>query len=174
MLSSSTYPTTRYSVPAVLMLALLAAVGTTRGQVAPRPVVITGVTVIDATGSPARPNMSVVITGERITDIGAAGRVKIPRKAHVINAKGKFLIPGLWDMHAHVDDLGEVGLALFIANGVTGIREMGGGDFARLSSWRAQIEAGKVIGPRIKLSGPILESTRFIQMLEQFEKRSFA
>ena len=139
-----------------------------------RPLVFTHVTVIDATGAPPKPDMTVVITGERITEIGPTGKVKFPKNARIVDGQGKFLIPGLWDMHAHVDALGEAGLGLFIANGVTGLREMGGGDFSKLKSWREKIENGSIVGPRIKVSGPILESTRFIQMIERFEGKSFA
>lgn len=158
-----------------LCLALAIALGAAgRAQSLVRRVVFANVTVIDAAGALPKPNTTVVIVGDRITDIGPSAKIKIPKNAQVIDGRGKFLIPGLWDMHAHVNEIGEAGLALFIANGVTGIREMGGGDFAQLKSWREKIENGTMIGPRIKLSGPILESTRFIQMLERFEGKSFA
>src|SRR5689334_12449862 len=59
----------------------------------------THVTVIDATGASAKPDMSVVISGGRIVELGRTGRVRLPKDALVVNASGKFLIPGLWDMH---------------------------------------------------------------------------
>src|SRR5262245_56774199 len=62
---------------------------------------ITGVIVIDATGAPARPDMTVVITGDRITAIGKPGEVGVPEGAAVVDGKRKYLIPGLWDMHVH-------------------------------------------------------------------------
>ena len=62
---------------------------------------ISDVTVIDATGAPAKPNMTVIITGDQITQIAKTGEVAIPKNAQVIDGKGKFLIPGLWDMHVH-------------------------------------------------------------------------
>ncbi|HEX5965306.1 MAG TPA: hypothetical protein VFY51_05230, partial [Pyrinomonadaceae bacterium] len=64
----------------------------------------THVTVIDMTGTPPKPDMTVVVTGNRITDLGQSGTVRIPRGAQIINAAGKFLIPGLWDMHFHVKE----------------------------------------------------------------------
>jgi imidazolonepropionase-like amidohydrolase len=70
-------------------------------------VAISGVTVIDATGRPAASNMTVVIDGGLITQIGPTHSTKIPKSAQIIDGRGKFLIPGLWDMHAHVDSLGE-------------------------------------------------------------------
>lgn len=67
----------------------------------PKPLVFTHVTVIDATGAPAKFNQTVVINGSRIAKLGETGRVDVPKDANVINAAGKFLIPGLWDMHVH-------------------------------------------------------------------------
>src|SRR6185436_4019225 len=78
--------------------------------------VFTHVTVIDMTGAPPKPDMTVVVTGNRITDLGQSGRVRIPKRAQIINATGKFLIPGLWDMHFHPKDT-ERTFPMFIANG---------------------------------------------------------
>ncbi|MDQ3181045.1 MAG: amidohydrolase family protein [Acidobacteriota bacterium] len=105
------------------------------------------VAVIDATGSPVQPEMTVVISGNRITNIGKTGKVRIPRNALIINAVGKYLIPGLWDMHVHFWS-DEKLLALFVANGVTSVRDMGG-DINRVKRWRQEIAAGKLIAPRI-------------------------
>jgi hypothetical protein len=60
------------------------------------------VSVIDATGAPTMPDMTVVIVGDRITEIGKTGEIILPERARVIDATGKFLIPGLWDMHVHL------------------------------------------------------------------------
>src|SRR5262245_55873280 len=89
----------------------------------------THITVIDATGAPAKPDMTVVIANGRISEIGKAGEVRLPAGANEVTATGKFLIPGLWDMHVHTpyNVAHEEGyLPLFIANGVTGIRIMWG------------------------------------------------
>ena len=82
----------------------------------------TGVTVIDATGAPARPDMTVVVTGDRITAVGKSGEVGVPEGALVVDGKGKYLIPGLWDMHAHLAD--ESFYDLLVRHGVTGARHM--------------------------------------------------
>ncbi len=87
--------------------------------------VFTDVTVIDATGAPAKPDMTVVIRGDRIEALGKTSKLTVPRNAHVVDATGKFLIPGLWDMHIH-PRFGKNFLALFTANGVTGVRVMWG------------------------------------------------
>src|SRR4051812_22498302 len=83
--------------------------------------VIRDVTVIDATGAPARPHMSVVVIGQKIVAIGPAASVSVPKGAESINGKGKFLIPGLWDMHVHLCEKQNL-FPLYIANGVTGVR----------------------------------------------------
>ncbi|HYN25870.1 MAG TPA: hypothetical protein VES69_12585, partial [Pyrinomonadaceae bacterium] len=67
-----------------------------------QPLVFTHVTVIDATGAQPMTDMTVVITGDRITKVGRSGQMIIPRGARVVNATGKYLIPGLWDMHVHL------------------------------------------------------------------------
>lgn len=128
------------------------------------------VTVIDGTGAPPKPDMTVVMVGYRIVEIAKSNAVSIPRHARTIDATGAFVIPGLWDMHAHPDDpeLWPVNpparekeslLTLLIANGVTGIRDMGG-DLKLLQSWRNRVGAGTMIGPHIKACGPLLDGPK--------------
>jgi imidazolonepropionase-like amidohydrolase len=83
---------------------------------------LTNVTVIDCAGAPPKPNMTVVIQRGRIVALDKTNRVAVPANAQVINARGQYLIPGLWDMHVHVTH--STFGALFIANGVTGVRHM--------------------------------------------------
>src|ERR1700734_3437824 len=92
---------------------------------------ITHVTVIDCTGAPAQPNATVVIARGHIAAVGTNDAIKIPAGALVVDATGKFLIPGLWDMHGHLTDATEDAFPLLIMNGVTGVRDMGG-DLAQL------------------------------------------
>jgi hypothetical protein len=122
-----------------------------------KPLVFNRVTVIDATGAEAKSDMTVVITGDRITTIGKAAEVKIPKDSQVVEAAGKFLIPGLWDMHTHI--AGQDFLPLFIANGVTGVRDMGS-VWEVLSLWRRLIKEGRLPGPRIIASGPIVDGPK--------------
>jgi Sulfatase-modifying factor enzyme 1 len=89
-------------VTAYLTVVALAGALPARTEDAPaKSLAITGVTVIDATGAPARPDMTVVVIGDRITAIGKPGEVGVPEGARVVDGKGKYLIPGLWDMHVH-------------------------------------------------------------------------
>jgi hypothetical protein len=123
--------------------------------------VIDGATIIDVqTG--ARVNGSrVVIRQRKITAVGPASRTAIPAGARRIDARGQFLIPGLWDMHVHSAymGLGTIMLPLYVANGVTGVREMFGQLFA-MRAYRTQIDTGSLIGPRIVGSGHILDGPK--------------
>ena len=137
-----------------------AAPAQSRAEQREAPVALTHVTVIDATGRPADPDMTVIIKGDRIATVGRSGAVKIPRDARVVDASGKWLIPGLWDMHVHVDG-NERALTLFVANGVTAVRDMGGSaeDFERLKKWRTETEARTRLGPHVFSAGVILDGS---------------
>jgi ankyrin repeat protein len=121
-----------------------------------KALVFTHVTVIDATGAPAKPDMTVVVSGDRIEALGKTGKLTVPQNMQVVNATGKFLIPGLWDMHTHFQELGlgKSYLALFIANGVTGVRVMAGRE--EYHEWRQEISEGKLIGPRMVIGSFIV------------------
>ena len=111
------------------------------------------VTVIDATGAPPHKGVDVLIRGNRIEKI--ASHVSPPRGARVIRADGKFLIPGLWDMHVHVWDA-DLAFPLFLASGVTGVRNMGGHP-EDLKRWREELYDGKRVGPRLIAGGPVVD-----------------
>lgn len=119
--------------------------------------VIRDVTVIDGTGAPARPHQRVTVRGGRIESVEPDGPGSTaPAGARPIDGTGKFLIPGLWDTHVHLADLGEEAIPLLPTYGITSVRDAGG-DPARLASWRSRIESGEIIGPRIRSCGPMLE-----------------
>jgi imidazolonepropionase-like amidohydrolase len=124
-----------------------------------KSLVFTHVTVIDATGAPPISNMTVVIKGGRIAALGKTANLNVPENAHVVDATGKFLIPGLWDMHIHPHNKKDY-LALFIANGVTGVRVMWGDPMHH--KWRKEISAGKLIGPRMVISSPTVDGPESI------------
>ncbi len=117
-------------------------------------VAFTHVTVIDMTGAAPKRDRTVVVTGNRIAQVGPAS-TKIPRGALVIDGSGKFLIPGFWDMHVHFGETAR-SFPLFIANGVTGVREVGG-DPEKSFRWREQTASGELVGPRIVACGPIID-----------------
>ena len=124
---------------------------------AQRPIAFTHVSIIDARDSLPRPDQTVVVRGGRIASAGPASTIPLPAGARVIDGRGKYLLPGFWDMHVHtVTPEGRALLAFYVANGVTGVRDMAG-DWDSLTSWRRAIARGVLVGPRIVASGPYLE-----------------
>ncbi len=117
----------------------------------------THVTVIDMTASPLKPDMTVLVAGNRIAAIGKTGKLPLPRNALIVDASGKYLIPGLWDMHIHSSDYekGKKYSPRLLAMGITGVRDMGTPleDVLRL---RQEIADGKFLGPRMIVCGPLL------------------
>lgn len=121
-------------------------------------IAFTNVTVIDMAGSAPKTLMTVMIQGNRIVAVGETGRTIVPKNATVIDARGKFLIPGLWDMHVHTHNTDF--LSLYVANGVTGVRDMFHPNLAKIHQWKHQIETGELVGPRIVASGKIVDGPK--------------
>lgn len=114
---------------------------------------IQDVTVIDVNTGAALPHRSILIRDKQIAAV--AIKVPIPKNARIVHGAGKFAIPGLWDMHVHLwyhDNQ----FPLFLANGVTGVRDMGS-NLAWVNHWREQIKDGKLLGPHIVTCGPAVD-----------------
>lgn len=128
----------------------------------PPSLAITHVTIIDATGAVSQPDMTVFLADEQIAAIGPSNSVFVPRKTKTFDATGKFLIPGLVDMHVHLTGASEPTgsrefiLPLLLANGITTARDMGG-DLDSLLKLRHEIEHGHLQAPRIFFAGPYLD-----------------
>jgi len=125
-----------------------------------RTTVFSNATVIDVKAGLPIPGTTVVVVGDRIAAIGRNGDVRLPAGAQVIDASGKYLMPGLWDMHAHIGAGGaptDIDMPLLVANGVTAIREMWSDCYTvtpvdcleQNRSWQRQIESGELLGPRL-------------------------
>jgi imidazolonepropionase-like amidohydrolase len=145
--------------------AILLALLTSAEKPAPAPpIVIVGVTVVDTRGGPSLTGRTVVIHNGIIANILADENYSpASPDATVIDGRGKFLIPGLWDMHVHC--VREGNLALNLANGVTGLRIMWGspamaGFPVPHAAWKRDIEAGKRIGPRLVVASNILDGPK--------------
>lgn len=134
------------------------------GQEPVRPIAITHVNAIDVVEGTVLADETVLLANGKITAFGLSSSIQVPRDAVVIGATGKYLIPGLWDMHVHLrSDAAQPGirlaaeneamLDLFLPNGVVGIREMGGDLADYVIHWRDEIRAGKREGPRILTAG---------------------
>jgi imidazolonepropionase-like amidohydrolase len=149
----------RPSPPRIVLLvsiALCLAAAPGVGQEA-APLAIRDVTLIDGTGAPARPGSSVLVRDGRIAAVGPAAEVEIPSGTRVVDGSGKFLIPGLWDMHTHLSKARAPALPQLVASGVLSVRDVGG-DMPELQRWTSEIRAGVRNGPRILMAGPYLES----------------
>src|SRR5713226_2949902 len=152
----------RIVLPIALALSFASAISAqTSSQ--PKQIAIAHVSVINPATASVQPDSIVVINADRITFVSHSVAVPLAKNTRVIDGRGQFLIPGLWDMHVH-SAFGDwfpggrdIILPLFIANGVTGVRDMGG-DIPVLFAWRKQIAAGKIVGPRMIISGPMLDA----------------
>ena len=125
---------------------------------------ITHVTVIDTVTGKTQANTTVMIQGNRITGIGSSTSI-IPKAGQIVDARGEYLIPGLWDMHTHVyfdstaADGTDLVLPLLLANGITGVRDMGS-KLDEVLEARDQIAAHRLLGPRMVVSGPMLDGPK--------------
>lgn len=144
---------------AMLLRGLFLILPLASASLAAQTLTITNATVVDVSNGTLRRGATLVIDGNRITSVGAPPAA--PR-GQVVDAKGLYVIPGLWDMHTHAyfgwsRDFGDqYVLPLFIANGVTGIRDMGS-DLESVLHARSEVAAHRLTGPRMVVSGPMLD-----------------
>jgi len=118
----------------------------------PKVIAVVGGTLVDVVNSKTIQNSVVVIENGIIKNVGLSGAVSIPAGAKIIDAKGKTVLPGLWDMHAHFEQA-EWGPA-YLAAGVTTVRDCGN-EFGYINSIKKAIDDGKGIGPVILKAGII-------------------
>ena len=148
-----------------LSLALLLAACTRK----PRPtkleifdVVINHVTLVDVRTGRLTPNQVVAIAKGKIVEVQVADKDSYAAKQYV-NGNGRYLMPGLWDMHVHFrggDSLATANkktLALYLAHGITTVRDAGGDLTPHIFEWRREMDAGFLAGPRIFTSGPKID-----------------
>ena len=109
-----------------------------------------GATVINSTGEPPMSNATIVIRDAKIIAVGPGNKVKVPSDAQRVDVTGKFIIPGLWDMHAHYEQV-EWG-PIYLAAGVTTVRDVGN-EFEFITAVRDAVNSGKGLGPHMLLAG---------------------
>jgi imidazolonepropionase-like amidohydrolase len=151
----------------ILILFVVSFCGPTRAQqpAAHDLLVLQNATVVDVRTGTLQAEQTVVLERNHILSVGPSKSAKYPRNAASVNCHGLYLIPGLWDMHVHLvfgdwfPDAQEISLPLFVANGVTGVRDMGS-ELDIVQGWRDEIEAGRMLGPRILTSGPMLDGSK--------------
>jgi len=150
-------------------------------------VVFENINVVDVITGDILLSQDVTIKGNRIHAVSSHGKESLSPGNMQVDATGKYLIPGLWDMHTHVAQRSyidpvhnhtDIMLPLFLVNGVTGIRDLGG-DWGALKEWRKQIQAGEMIGPRIKgtswmLDGPEAVFEGVVKLATKKEAREVA
>lgn len=124
------------------------------------PLAFTHVTVVDVRDGDLHADRTVLVRDGRIASVEPAAEVSVPDGARVIDATGKFMIPGLWDMHVHAARAGRAPRfwPLLVAHGVTGVREMGS-HLDSLLHWRDESEKVDARSPRIHWSSPMLDGS---------------
>ena len=144
---------------AVLLFFIPALIGQT--------IAITDCTLIDARYGIAHAHSSIVIAGDRITACGPAASTRIPPGARIVRASGNFVIPGLWDMHVHVGEIEEDWFPLYLANGLTGLREMAASEknAPKQRQYQQDVASGRRVGPELfwtlfPMDGPAIADER--------------
>ncbi len=127
---------------------------------------IVGGTLIDGTGAAPVEDAAVVLHNGRIVAVGPRSKVKIPKHANVVDAHGKTILPGLWDMHAHFEQV-EWG-PIYLAAGVTTVRDCGN-EFEFITAVRDAIAQGRGLGPRLLLAGIVDGSSTFTIGVERVD-----
>ena len=142
----------------------LAVLTTVTSFAAAQTLTIAHVNLIDVTDGQVRPDTTVIVEGNRVVSVGpsTAGH---PQHGIVVDGRGQYLIPGLWDMHTHVyfdktaADGTDLVLPLLLVNGVTGVRDMGS-ELNPVLRAREEIAAHRMAGPRMIVSGPMLDGPK--------------
>ena len=132
------------------------------GVVSADTLAITHIVVIDATGAPPQPDMTVIVRDGRIAELATSATVHAPADAKVVDGSGKYLIPGLWDMHVHAvfgDWLPRDEKVVLRSSSRTALRACA--TWAVIStcsrSGAREIAAGRLLGPRMIIAGPMLD-----------------
>ena len=124
------------------------------------PLLLTHVTIIDVTNGQLLPDMAVEIRDGRIVKVRPSADAAVADEAQIIDATGKFLTPGFWDMHVHVlrEKRVQKAFPLLLANGVLGIRDMGSPvNESEVKEWHRRIDEGGLVAPRLVASGPMID-----------------
>ena len=131
-------------------MAALAALGRGLPGIRAPKLALVGATLVDGTGVAPMTDTTIVIEGHRITAVGPSSQIAVPSEAKQIDVHGKTILPGLWDMHAHFEQV-EWG-AIYLAAGVTSVRDCGN-EFEFITAVRDAIRDGNGLGPRILMAG---------------------
>jgi hypothetical protein len=161
----------------LMVFLLLACVALANAQNPPAPThdafAIVRVTLIPMTGDVVLPDQTVIVEGGRISKIGSASNLPVPKRAKRIDGSGKYLIPGLIDSHVHLYTPQQ--LQLYLANGVTTVFNLNGRPIHLV--WRDEVARGKRWGPRIYTVGPKFERAdppeKAVELVDQYWKQGY-
>ena len=129
-------------------------------------VAIRDVTVISMVPEAPAARGTVIVREGKIAEVGPTDRVRVPAGATVVDGTGKYLIPGLFEMHAHTSKSRASSLGLYVLHGVTTLRDQGS-EHAEVLRWRREVRAGTRVGPRMLIAGPYLESLRNLERMRR-------
>lgn len=163
-------------MPKILTLLPIALCFTAAAQTNSTPapeskIYISHVTVIDTATGKEAPDQTVVISGGKIANIAKSKNLAAPASARIVDGRGKYLIPGLWDMHVHAFVFSESGTGtapamspemyfrLSVANGVTGLRDMGGPETPEGVAKLRQASSSALV-PKLFVAGPVLDGAK--------------
>jgi imidazolonepropionase-like amidohydrolase len=121
--------------------------------IAPGDLAITNVTVVPMSRDGELAHHTVIVRGDRIVAVAPSASLSVPAGVTAIDGTGKWLLPGLTDMHVHV--FGDDQFAMFVAAGVTTIRNMFGSD--QYLAWRDKLARGELFGPTMVTAGPLID-----------------
>ncbi|WP_394845368.1 amidohydrolase family protein [Pendulispora brunnea] len=153
----------RHAIPVLLVASALGSAGcSSAGAEVPRApassteraMAMTHVTLIDPASGP-RPDVTIVMAGHRITAVGPSASTPVPEHAQVHDETGHFAVPGFWDAHVHLTQMGMDLMPLFVANGITSVRDMGS-TFEDIVRWKQARTAGQP-APRVFAPGPKID-----------------
>ena len=140
------------------LLSVASAAGS-HGLTSPSSLVFDHVNVVQPSGE-VLPDRAVVVEGERISSVAPATHAVSIKASKLVNARGKYLMPGLWDMHVHLSYTKDSALPILLANGVTGVRDCGG-LLHEIDAWQTEVRLDVLRGPQIVRAGPQLNGKVF-------------